>query len=74
MQILQASEITFTYYRKVDPKVMKVEFIPKDERYYYVMRNGKYSGILVEKKKFDEPEGVRESYRKLIEAINKSQE
>jgi hypothetical protein len=68
------AEITFTYYRKVDPKVMKVEFIPKDERYYYVMRNGKYSGILVEKKKFDEPEGVRESYRKLIEAINKSQE
>ncbi|NSW90025.1 MAG: DUF4340 domain-containing protein [Firmicutes bacterium] len=66
-------EITFTYYRKIEPKVMKVEFIPKDDRYYYVMRNGKYSGILVEKKKFDEPEGVRESYTKLMEAINKSQ-
>lgn len=65
------AEITFTYYRKVEPKVMKVEFIPKDDRYYYVKRNGKYSGILVEKKKFDEPEGVRESYRKLMGAINK---
>lgn len=65
------AEITFTYYRKVEPKVMKVEFIPKDDRYYYVKRNGKYSGILVEKKKFDEPEGVRESYRKLMEVMNK---
>jgi len=65
------AEITFTYYRKVEPNVMKVEFIPKDDHYYYVKRNGKYSGILVEKRKFDEPEGVRESYRKLMEAINK---
>lgn len=65
------AEISFTYYRKVDPKVMKVEFIPKDERYYYVMRNGKYSGILVEKSKFDQPEGVRDSYNKLIEALKK---
>lgn len=65
------SEITFTYYLKKDPKVMKVEFVPKDERYYYVRRNGQYSGIVVEKKKFDQAEGVREMYKKLSEAMNK---
>lgn len=64
-------EITFTYYLKKAPGTMKVEFIPKDDRYYYVMRNGQYTGILVEKKKFDEPEGIRVTYKKLAEAMNK---
>ncbi|HHW31170.1 MAG TPA: DUF4340 domain-containing protein [Clostridiaceae bacterium] len=63
------AEITFTYHLKKDPGIMKVEFIPKDDIYYYVVRNGEYSGILVNKKKFDEPDGVRDSYRKLMEAI-----
>lgn len=62
-------EITITYYQKEDSKIMKVEYIPKDDRYYYVVRNGEYSGILVEKKKFDRPEGVRESYANLMEAL-----
>ncbi|HOJ10512.1 MAG TPA: DUF4340 domain-containing protein [Clostridiales bacterium] len=66
-------DITFTYYLKKDPKVMKVEFIPKDDRYYYVVKNGEYSGILVDKKKFDEPEGVRESYAKLMETLKKAE-
>ena len=65
------AEITFTYYLKKAPGVVKVEFIPKDERSYYVVKNGKYSGIVVEKKKFDAPEGVRESYRLLKEAMDK---
>ena len=67
------AEITFTYYLKTDPKVMKVEFIPKDDRYYYVKRNGEYSGILVDKKKFDEPEGVRDSYNKLMAALKNAE-
>ena len=66
-------EITFTYYRKVDPRVMKVEFVSKDDYHYYVIKNGKYSGILVAKKKFDEPDGVRESYKRLMEHIEKSE-
>jgi hypothetical protein len=65
------ADITFTYYLKKDPGTMKVEFIPKDEHYYYVVKNGEYSGILVSKKEFDEEEGVRNSYKKLMEAINK---
>lgn len=64
-------EITFTYTLKKDPRTMKVEFIPKDDRSYYVMRNGKYTSIVVSKKKFDEPDGVRDTYKKLMEAIDK---
>lgn len=67
----EAPEITFTYFLKKAPGTMKVEFIPKDDRYYYVVRNGVYTGILVEKKKFDEPEGVRDTYKKLKEAMDK---
>ncbi len=67
------AEITFTYYLKKDPEIMKVEFIPKDEYYYYVVRNGEYSGVLVSKSKFDEPEGVRDSYDKLKKAIEQQE-
>ncbi len=62
-------EITFEYTLKKEPYKMKVEFVPKDEYYYYVIKNGVYSGILVEKDEFDKSEGVRESYRKLMEAM-----
>jgi len=65
------AEITFTYSLKKDPGTMKVEFIPKNDNYYYVKRNGVYTGILVAKSKFDEPEGVRDTYKKLVEGMNK---
>jgi hypothetical protein len=29
---------------------MKVEFIPRDENFYYVVRNGEYAGVLVKRK------------------------
>lgn len=64
-------EITITYMLKKDPGVMKVEFIPKDENYYYVVKNGKYANVLVAKKQFDEPDGLRDSYKKLMDALNK---
>ncbi len=63
------ADITFTYYLKKDPGTMKVEFVPKDNKYYYVVRNGKYSGIIVEKSKFDEKDGVRDSFKKLMDAV-----
>lgn len=66
-------EITFTYHLKKEPGKMKVEFIPKDERYYYVMRNGEYAGVIVEKEEFDEPDGVRKAWKILKEAIEKSE-
>lgn len=62
-------EIKFTYSLKKDPGTMTVEFIPKDDSFYYVVKNGKYANILVAKKKFNEAEGVRETQKKILEAI-----
>lgn len=62
------SEITFTYTLKKDPGTMKVEFVPKDNNSYYVLRNGKYTNQVVEKKQFDK---LRDSYKKMMEYVDK---
>ena len=64
-------EIVFTYSLKVAPYKMVIGFIPKDENYYYVMKNGKYSSLIVAKSAFAGSDGLRESYKKLIDGINK---
>lgn len=66
-------EITFTYYRKTDPKEVKVEFVPRDNIYYYVIRNGKYTNMLVAKDKFDAEDGPRKTYQRLMEAADKAE-
>jgi len=65
------AEITFTYTLKKDPGTMKVEFVPRDANYYYVLRNGKYANIIVDKREFDRDDGVRQTYKKLVDAMNK---
>lgn len=65
------AEITFTYTLKKDPGTMKVEFVPKDANYYYVVKNGKYANVIVDKKKFDEAGGVRQTYKALMDAMSK---
>jgi len=65
------AEITFTYTIKGQAKNTVIEYIPKNEYSYYAVKDGKYTGFVVEKKKFDEPEGLRDSYKKLEEAMNK---
>ncbi len=67
------AEITFTYYLRKAPNRMTVEFIPKDDNYYYVVKNGKYSNIVIRKDKFDQTESVRDTYNKLMEALDKEQ-
>jgi hypothetical protein len=62
-------EVTFTYYLKTDPGTMKVEFIPKDANYYYVVKNGVYNNMVVAKSKFEEPEALKEMTDKLLKAI-----
>lgn len=64
-------EITFTYSLKTAPGTMKVEFVPKDANYYYVLKNGVYNNMVVAKSKFDEPEALREMTGKLLKAIEK---
>jgi hypothetical protein len=65
------AEITFTYHLNKAPNVMKVEFVPKNDKYYYLLRNGEYTGLIIEKEQFDKPEGVRDAYKKLSEAMEK---
>ncbi len=65
-------EITIKYYMKADNKVVTVDFIPKDNNYYYAVKDGTYTNRLVLKNKFNEAEGVRDTYKKLKEAIDKA--
>jgi len=63
-------EITIKYTLNTDPGTMIVEFIPKDENYYYVVKNGEYSGLLVKKnKKNFGIQGMRESFNKMMEFV-----
>lgn len=62
-------EITITYNIVKDGNKMKVDFISKDEFYYYVVKNGKYSGILVAKKEFNKTDGVREEYQTMMDSL-----
>ncbi len=65
-------EITIKYYMKPDNKVVTVDFIPKDNNYYYAVKDGVYTNRLVIKNKFNESEGVRETLKNLKEAIDKT--
>jgi hypothetical protein len=63
------AEITFKYTLKEEPGEMLVEFVPKDDRLYYVWRNGQYAGITVEKRKFDADDGLRKTYAAMAAAM-----
>ena len=68
------AEITFLYELEKEPHSMLVEFIPKDERLYYVFRNKEYAGIVVEKRLFDKAEeGLRPMYATLKAAMDAMQ-
>lgn len=62
------AEITITYHQKVEPKLVKMEFIRKNDRFYYVVKNGKYTSMVVDKAKFGE---IRDAYKSLTEAMEK---
>lgn len=62
-------EITITYTLEKDPGKMVIEFIPKDEKRYYVLENGEYKGKVIKKSVFDEADGVRKNYEKLMEIL-----
>jgi hypothetical protein len=68
------SEITLLYELEKEPYSMLVEFVPKDERLYYVFRNKEYAGIIVEKRLFDKDEdGLRPMYATLRSAMDAMQ-
>lgn len=64
------AEITVTYYLKSAPGTMKVEFLPKDAENYYVVENGKYTGMVVSKTKDSYGiKSMRSSYKTLMEFV-----
>lgn len=58
--------LTIIYTLKKAPGTMKVEYIPKDDKTYYAIKNGKYTNILAKK---SEVEHVFEKYKNLIDAV-----
>ncbi len=63
------ADITITY--KDKSGTTKIEFIPRDNDYYYAVVNGKYTGNLIFKKQFDKEDGVRATLKKLMDVVNK---
>jgi hypothetical protein len=63
------ADITIDYTLK--DGTMKVEFIPKDENFYYVVRNGEYAGVLVKtRNKVDFGiEGMKQAYDTMMEFL-----
>jgi hypothetical protein len=63
------AEITINYTLKSGS--MKVEYISKDETYYYVVRNGEYAGILVRKNKGEFGiKGMKEAYNTMMDFLS----
>lgn len=62
------AEITIDY--KLKTGSMKVEYITKDENYYYVVRNGEYAGILVRKNKGEYGiQGMKDAYKTMMDFL-----
>lgn len=65
------ADISIKYYLKSAPGTMQVDYVSKDANYYYVFRNGQYTGILVKKNKNDFGiEGMKAAYKQLADAVN----
>ncbi len=62
-------DVTITYHQKIDPKLVKIELVPKNDRFYYVIKNGKYTGMVVDKVKIDD---IRTAYKNLVDVMEKN--
>lgn len=65
-------EISIKYYLKSTPDTVQVDFVSKDSDYYYVFKNGQYTGMLVKKinKQDFGVEGMKASFKTLSDAVN----
>jgi len=68
------AEISIVYHLNTEPGKVTVEFIPRDERTYYAVKNGKYTGIVVRKDAFDAEDGPRKTYEELMKFLNSEDE
>jgi hypothetical protein len=62
-------EISIKYTLEIAPDEMVIEFIPKDDRKYYVFENGEYSGKVINGSVFDEGDGIRKNYERLMKIL-----
>lgn len=66
----------YTYtMKKADPdKIVTVELIPTEDGYgYYLMKNGRYTRLVMSKRKLDDESlGIRYHYKNLMDALGKS--
>lgn len=66
----------YTYtMKKADPdKVVTVELIPTEDGYgYYLMKNSRYTGLVMSRRKLDDESlGIRYHYKNLMDALNKN--
>lgn len=65
------SEISITYHLNRAPGKVTIGFIPKDDKTYYAMKNGEFTGMIVKKDAFDASEGPRKAYDKLMQLLEK---
>ncbi len=65
-------EISIKYYMK-DSKVVTVDLISKDSNYYYAVMDGVYTNKVVQKSKLNEKDGLRTTYKELMEALKSAE-
>jgi len=62
-------DITIEYKLK-NGDTMRIDYVPKDENFYYVLRNGEYANIIVRKNKGEFGiKGLREKYKNLMDFL-----
>ena len=59
-------EVLITFHLNKEPDEVTIEFIPGKDKSYYAVKNGKYTGLIVEKESFDE---ILEAYEKVLEYL-----
>jgi len=64
-------EVTFVYTYKDTGNTMKIDFVSRDNYYYYVLKNGKYTGLIVKKSYFANNSDLVKNYNTLKEAVEK---
>ena len=63
-------EIVFDFKLKVAPGSTRIEFVSKDDENYYVLKDGKYTGKVVDKSQFDKQDSITKTYQKLMELLS----
>lgn len=63
-------ELIITYFMKTGEEI-KLEYISRDDYYYYIVKNGDYTGLVVNKKKLSNDESIRATRQRMVEAMDK---